>query len=199
MRNTLICAYVDKYALETNQLGFAVQLAGSVYETGNSAPEKGDGHHPERHPLVGGKISIAISGTPRISFQGRSAAAGDGGPFLSWNVRKDLLTTEQAEKSPLQNILTRAGRVKAPQVDLGDRGHGKRRVPALPTDSSGGAAGEDSRDTEDHPGRTKGLRPAVRTTAVTGPGQCYSDSRTLKRKLKRDREHAEKILCLKYF
>jgi protein phosphatase len=116
-------SYNDKYALETNQLGFAVQLANSViYEAGNSTPEnKGMGTTLSAILLAGGKISIAHIGDSRVYLfrDGVLQQVTEDHSLVMEHVRKGLLTVEQAEKSPLQNILTRAlGAQKTPQVDL---------------------------------------------------------------------------------
>lgn len=118
-------AYDAKYALETNQLGFAVQLANSViYEAGNSAPEtKGMGTTLSAILLNGDKISIAHIGDSRIYLfrDGVLQQVTEDHSMVMEHVRKGLMTLEQAEKSPLQNILTRAlGVQKTPAVDLAE-------------------------------------------------------------------------------
>jgi protein phosphatase len=115
--------YNEKYALETNQLGFAVQLANSViYEVGNSVPEnKGMGTTLSAILLSGSKISIAHIGDSRIYLfrDGVLQQVTEDHSLVMDHVRKGLMTLEQAEKSPLQNILTRAlGTQKNPVVDL---------------------------------------------------------------------------------
>lgn len=116
-------AYDDKYSLETNQLGFAVQLANSViYETGNSTPEnKGMGTTLSAILLNGDKMVIAHIGDSRVYLfrEGVMRQVTEDHSLVMEHVRKGLLTQEQAEKSPLQNILTRAlGTQKTPLIDL---------------------------------------------------------------------------------
>ena len=115
--------YDSKLSLETNQLGFAVQLANSViFEAGNSSTNsKG----------MGTTLTAALFKSPRLCV----AHIGDSRAYLlrgdkmtqitedhslvMEHVRSGLLTKEQAEVSPLQNILTRAlGAQKTPAVDL---------------------------------------------------------------------------------
>jgi PPM family protein phosphatase len=124
--------YNDNYALETNQLGFAVQLANSViYEVGNSTPEnKGMGTTLSAILLSGDKIAIAHIGDSRIYLfrDGVLQQMTEDHSLVMDHVRKGLLTLEQAEKSPLQNILTRAlGTQKSPAVDL-------RELPVMEND-----------------------------------------------------------------
>lgn len=115
--------YNDDYALETNQLGFAVQLANSViFEVGNSNPEnKGMGTTLSAILLSGSKIAIAHIGDSRVYLfrEGILQQVTEDHSLVMDHVRKGLLTLEQAEKSPLQNILTRAlGTQKTPAIDL---------------------------------------------------------------------------------
>ncbi|MBU2573213.1 MAG: Stp1/IreP family PP2C-type Ser/Thr phosphatase [Elusimicrobia bacterium] len=116
-------SYDEKYSLEANQLGFAVQLANSIiYEAGNSTPEnKGMGTTLSALLLNKNKVSLAHIGDSRIYLfrDGVLEQITEDHSLVMDHVRKGLLTLEQAEKSPLQNILTRAlGAQKAPVVDL---------------------------------------------------------------------------------
>ncbi len=115
--------YNDKFSLESNQLGFAVQLANSViYEAGNSDPEnKGMGTTLSAALLNGSRLCIAHIGDSRIYLMrgGALQQLTEDHSLVMDHVRKGLITREQAETSPLQNILTRAlGAQKAPAVDL---------------------------------------------------------------------------------
>lgn len=115
--------YNDKVSLEANQLGFAVQLANSViYEAGTAGPEnKGMGTTLSAALLNGSKLSIAHIGDSRIYLlrAGVIQQLTEDHSLVMEHVKKGLLTREQAEVSPLQNILTRAlGTQKAPAVDL---------------------------------------------------------------------------------
>lgn len=116
-------AYDDAYTLATNQLGFAVQLANCViYEAGNSVPEnKGMGTTLSAVLLSGGAASIAHIGDSRVYLfrDGVLRRVTEDHSLVMEHVRKGLLTREQAEVSPLQNILTRAlGFQKIPLIDL---------------------------------------------------------------------------------
>ncbi len=115
--------YNEKFTLESNQLGFAVQLANSViYEAGNSGTEnKGMGTTLSAALLNKDKVCIAHIGDSRIYLYRRGALQQltEDHSLVMDHVRKGLLTREQAEVSPLQNILTRAlGAQKTPAVDL---------------------------------------------------------------------------------
>ncbi|MCM2267644.1 MAG: Stp1/IreP family PP2C-type Ser/Thr phosphatase [Elusimicrobiales bacterium] len=115
--------YNEKFCLEANQLGFAVQLANSViYEAGNSGPEnKGMGTTLSAALLNKTRLCIAHIGDSRIYMLrgGVLQQLTEDHSLVMDHVRKGLLTREQAETSPLQNILTRAlGAQKAPAVDL---------------------------------------------------------------------------------
>ena len=125
-------AYNDKYTLRTNQLGFAIQLANSViYEAGDSTPgNKGMGTTLSAILLDGDKIIIAHIGDSRVYLfrDGALQQITEDHSLVMDQVRKGLLTQEQAEKSPLQNILTRAlGAQKTPLVDL-------REIPVIGND-----------------------------------------------------------------
>ncbi|OGR40662.1 MAG: hypothetical protein A2X35_10225 [Elusimicrobia bacterium GWA2_61_42] len=115
--------YNEKFSLESNQLGFAVQLANSViYEAGNSGAEnKGMGTTLSAALLNKTRICIAHIGDSRIYLfrAGVMQQLTEDHSLVMEHVKKGLLTKEQAETSPLQNILTRAlGAQKTPAVDL---------------------------------------------------------------------------------
>lgn len=113
----------EKFSLEANQLGFAVQLANAViYEAGTAGPDnKGMGTTLSAALLNKSKVSIAHIGDSRIYLLRRGAMQQltEDHSLVMEHVKKGLLTREQAEVSPLQNILTRAlGTQKTPAVDL---------------------------------------------------------------------------------
>jgi protein phosphatase len=121
--NMVPSPYNGKFLLETNQLGFAVQLSNSViYEAGNSTPDnKGMGTTLTAALLNGNRLCIAHIGDSRLYIfrSGTLKQITEDHSLVMDHVRKGLLTKEQAEKSPLQNILTRAlGSQKNPLVDL---------------------------------------------------------------------------------
>lgn len=115
--------YNTDYALETNCLRFAMQLANSViFEAGNSAAQnKGMGTTLSAVMLLENKFLIAHIGDSRIYLfrQGKLKQLTEDHSLVMDHVRKGLLTQEQADKSPLQNILTRAlGVQKTPAMDV---------------------------------------------------------------------------------
>lgn len=115
--------YNDKFSLETNQLGFAVQLANSViYEAGNSSTNsKGMGTTLTAALFNSPLLCLAHIGDSRAYLfrGGQLKQITEDHSLVQEHVRNGLLTKEQAEASPLQNILTRAlGAQKTPAVDL---------------------------------------------------------------------------------
>lgn len=118
--------YDENFCLESNQLGFAVQLANSViYEAGNAGSEnKGMGTTLSSALLVKDRICLAHIGDSRVYLLRDKALTQltEDHSLVMEHVRKGLLTKAQAEVSPLQNILTRAlGAQKTPAVDLVER------------------------------------------------------------------------------
>ncbi len=115
--------YNDKVSLSANQLGCAVQMANSViFEAGTAqADNKGMGTTLSAAVMDGDKLCIAHIGDSRIYLlrAGAMQQLTEDHSLVMEHVRKGLLTREQAEVSPLQNILTRAlGTQKTPSVDL---------------------------------------------------------------------------------
>ena len=115
--------YDEKYSLRANQLAFAVKLANSIiYEAGNSDKNNtGMGTTASALVLNGGKFSIAHVGDSRIYLLRKNILQQltTDHSLVMEHVKKGLLTKEQADKSPLQNILTRAlGTQKNPGVDI---------------------------------------------------------------------------------
>ena len=115
--------YNDKFCLETNQLGFAVQLANSViYEAGNSSTSsKGMGTTLTAAYFKNPFICLAHIGDSRAYLirGGLMTQITEDHSLVMEHVRNGILTKEQAEVSPLQNILTRAlGAQKTPAVDM---------------------------------------------------------------------------------
>ncbi len=115
--------YKPRFSLQSNQLGFAVQLVNSViYEAGNSSGEnRGMGTTLSAVLLNRTSLCIAHIGDSRVYIfrAGVLQQLTEDHSLVMEHVRKGLLTREQAETSPLQNILTRAlGTQKAPLVDI---------------------------------------------------------------------------------
>ncbi|MBI4657072.1 MAG: Stp1/IreP family PP2C-type Ser/Thr phosphatase [Elusimicrobia bacterium] len=114
--------YIDNLSLEANQLLFAAQLANSViYETGNaSAENKGMGTTLTAALLNKNRLSVIHIGDSRLYVLRDDALQQltEDHSLVMDHVKKGIMTMEQAEKSPLQNILTRAlGTQKKPQID----------------------------------------------------------------------------------
>lgn len=117
--------YNEKVSLETNQLGWAVQMANSViYEAGSATPEnKGMGTTLSAVLLARTRLCIAHIGDSRVYLfrDGAMHQLTEDHSLVMEHVRKGLLTKAQAEASPLQNILTRAlGTQRTPAVDLAE-------------------------------------------------------------------------------
>jgi len=117
--------YNEKFELHTNQLAFATQLANSIiYETGNATPEnKGMGTTLTAVLFKNDKLSIVHIGDSRVYlFRDNSLyQISQDHSLVMDQVRRGIITKEQAEKSPLQNILTRAmGTQKNVEVDVSE-------------------------------------------------------------------------------
>ncbi|MCK5106832.1 MAG: Stp1/IreP family PP2C-type Ser/Thr phosphatase [Elusimicrobiales bacterium] len=115
--------YDEKHSMKANQLAFAIKLANSViYEAGNTAKDnKGMGTTASALLLNKDKYSIAHIGDSRIYLLRKNVLQQltEDHSLVMEHVKKGLLTREQADKSPLQNILTRAlGTQKNPAVDI---------------------------------------------------------------------------------
>jgi len=115
--------YDEQYSVKANQLAFAIKLANSViYEAGNAAQDnKGMGTTASALILNKDKFSIAHIGDSRIYLLRKNILQQltEDHSLVMEHVKKGLLTKEQADKSPLQNILTRAlGTQKNPAVDI---------------------------------------------------------------------------------
>ena len=115
--------YDEKHSMKANQLAFAIKLANSViYEAGNTAKDnKGMGTTASALLLNKDKYSIAHIGDSRIYLLRKNVLQQltEDHSLVMEHVKKGLLTKEQAHKSPLQNILTRAlGTQKNPAVDI---------------------------------------------------------------------------------
>ncbi len=115
--------YDEKLCLETNQLGFAVQLANSViYEAGNSGQDnKGMGTTLTAALFKSPRLCLAHIGESRAYLlrNGQAKQLTEDHSLVMEHVRNGILTKAQAEISPLQNILTRAlGTQKTPAVDM---------------------------------------------------------------------------------
>lgn len=117
--------YNKEFSLETNQLLFAAQLANKVvYEAAISGSEtKGMGTTLSAILLNKNKISFVHVGDSRIYLfkNNKLKQITEDHSLVMDHVRKGLLSKEDAEKSSLQNILTRAlGTQKQITIDAGE-------------------------------------------------------------------------------
>lgn len=115
--------YDEEYSLEANQLALAGRFANSeILAAGNAVPENnGMGTTLSAIILSGEKIAIAHIGDSRVYIfrNGILEQMTEDHSVAMEHVRKGIITSEQAEKSPFQNALTRAlGVQKDPVVDL---------------------------------------------------------------------------------
>ncbi len=104
--------YDDKLTLETNRLVFAVKLANDIiFEASKNIPEnQGMGTTLSAMILNKKTVSIAHIGDSRIYLfrEGRLKQLTADHSLVMEQVKKGIITPQQAEKSSLQNILTRA-------------------------------------------------------------------------------------------
>ncbi|MFH1620044.1 MAG: Stp1/IreP family PP2C-type Ser/Thr phosphatase [bacterium] len=119
-------AYNDEFSLETNQMAFAAQLANDIiYEAaGSMAENKGMGTTLSAALVRSGKLFIAHVGDSRIYLlrAGTFEQITRDHSLVMDQVRKGLITKQQAETSSLQNILTRAlGTQKTIKIDMHER------------------------------------------------------------------------------
>jgi serine/threonine protein phosphatase PrpC len=108
----LIGNYNHSYAEATNKLKSAINLANiAVYEAAQSSPQlKGMGTTIAAALLSGNKLSIAHIGDSRVYLirAGNIEQLTDDHSIVSEQVKNDLITKEEAIKSDMKNILTKA-------------------------------------------------------------------------------------------
>lgn len=114
--------YDEKMSVATNRLAFAAQLANDViFEASKSIPEnRGMGTTLSAVLFTGDTVSTAHIGDSRIYRlrEGNLEQLTQDHSLVMDQVRKGLITKQQAEKSSLQNILTRAlGTQKTAAID----------------------------------------------------------------------------------
>jgi len=117
--------YNGKFQLHTNQLAFASQMANTIiYETGLAKSEnKGMGTTLTAVLFQNDKLSIIHVGDSRVYLfrENTLYQISQDHSLVMDQVRRGIITKEQAEKSPLQNILTRAmGTQKTIEVDMSE-------------------------------------------------------------------------------
>lgn len=121
----------DGFSLKANQLAYSIKLASmAIYDASLAAGKKGMGTTATSAFIDRNKLFFAHVGDSRAYLirGGIISQVTNDHSFVMESVRKGLMTLEQAEASPLKNIITRAlGSEEAPEVDL-------IAVPAMPGD-----------------------------------------------------------------
>lgn len=114
----------DKFCLKANQLAHAIELASlAIYDSSLAAGNNGMGTTATAAILENNRLYIAHVGDSRAYLirEGKLAQLTEDHSFVMESVKKGLMTLEQAETSPLRNMLTRAlGNADLPDVDLID-------------------------------------------------------------------------------
>lgn len=112
----------NKYPLKANQLAHAIELASlAIYDSSLSSGKNGMGTTLTSIAIIKNKGYFAHVGDSRgyILRDKKLIQITEDHSFVLESVRKGLLTKEEAESSPLQNILTRAlGSQDIPEVDI---------------------------------------------------------------------------------
>jgi serine/threonine protein phosphatase PrpC len=124
-KTPLIGNYDDNFTENTNRLGSAVRLANmAVYEAAQSnAQWKGMGTTIVCALLQNRKLSITHVGDSRLYLirAGGIEQLTDDHSVVAEQVKQELMTREEAQKSEIKNILTRAVGVQAEvEVDLNE-------------------------------------------------------------------------------
>lgn len=111
-RTTLVGKYQDEYSEMTNRIGSAVRLANkAIYEAAKSnSAWQGMGTTVAAVLLNGNKLSIAHVGDSRVYLvrAGNIEQLTDDHSVVYEQVKRELLTKEEAEKSEMKHLLTRA-------------------------------------------------------------------------------------------
>ncbi|MBO4555979.1 MAG: serine/threonine-protein phosphatase [Elusimicrobiales bacterium] len=110
------------FTLKSNQLAHSIELASmAIYDASLVSGKKGMGTTATSVMLEGENLYFAHVGDSRAYLirNGVIAQVTEDHSFVMESVRKGLMTLEQAEASPLKNIITRAlGSEDVPEVDL---------------------------------------------------------------------------------
>ncbi len=108
----VIGAYREEYSEKTNAIGSAVRLANmAIYEAAQSNPAwQGMGTTLSAVVLDNKRLSIAHVGDSRVYLvrAGNIMQLTDDHSIVQEQVRRDLLTQEEAETSQMKHVLTRA-------------------------------------------------------------------------------------------
>lgn len=115
----------DDYAKPTNRLASGIRLANQViYEAARNNPSwSGMGTTVAAVLLAGNTLSIAHVGDSRVYLVRADSIEQltDDHSLVSEQVRQGLLTKEEAEKSNVRNVITRAlGKEQSVEVDLNE-------------------------------------------------------------------------------
>ena len=117
----LIGTYLDEFSRSTNRMASAMRLANmAVYEASRSSPQwHGMGTTLACVFVENNRLSIAHVGDSRVYLirAGEIEQLTDDHSLVYEQVKRDLITKEEAEKSEMKNILTRAIGI-APDVDV---------------------------------------------------------------------------------
>jgi protein phosphatase len=121
----LIGAYDDDFTEATNRLGSAVRLANmAIYEAARgNAQWRGMGTTVVCALLHNGKLSIAHVGDSRLYLirAGDIEQLTDDHSVVAEQVKRELISREEADRSEIKNILTRAvGNEAEVEVDLNE-------------------------------------------------------------------------------
>lgn len=122
---TQIGHYLEEFSDITNQLGSAVRLANTaIYEAAQSNPGwQGMGTTVAAVMVNGNSLSIAHVGDSRVYLvrAGNIELLTDDHSVVYEQVKRDLLTKEEAQKSEIKNLLTRAlGSLPEVEVDCNE-------------------------------------------------------------------------------
>ena len=120
-----VSPYDTAYSKTTNRLNAAIMLANrTVYETAQNAPElSGMGTTIAAAALSGNQLSFAHVGDSRIYLirSGSIEQLTDDHSFVQEQIKQDKMTKEEAARSEVKNILTRAVGIHAEvSADLGE-------------------------------------------------------------------------------
>lgn len=122
-REKLIGRYQDEFSRATNRIASAMRLANmAVYEAAKNFPQwQGMGTTLAGVFIEDNRLSIAHVGDSRVYLirAGEIEQLTDDHSLVYEQVKRDLITKEEAEKSEMKNILTRAiGTVPEVDVDI---------------------------------------------------------------------------------
>lgn len=117
--------YCDEYSEEANRLGSAIRLANiAIHDVSESNSQyHGMGTTVAAVLINGRKMSIAHVGDSRVYLirSGDIEQLTDDHSLVSEQVKKDIISKEEAEASGMRNILTRAlGTMPEVQVDISE-------------------------------------------------------------------------------